>query len=139
MHESMKQTLKQTLKAQAHHLKPVVLLGAKGLTPAVTAETDSALLIHELIKVKINGAEKADRQAIAAELCDALKASLVQLIGSTAIIYRKNEEELAPVVDTMPSRTNREATKPAGKRRPVSGRRTPSEAGTGTHKSKPRK
>ena len=131
--------MKQTLKAQAHHLKPVVLLGAKGLTPAVIAETDSALLIHELIKVKINGAEKADRQAIAAELCDALKASLVQLIGSTAIIYRKNEEEIAPTVDAIAYRTNRDSSKPTGSRRPVSGRRTPSDARTDENRDKPRK
>ncbi len=49
---------KQSLKAKAHHLKPVILLGAKGLTPAVIEETNNALLIHELIKVKISGAEK---------------------------------------------------------------------------------
>lgn len=86
----MDKSLKQTLKASAHHLRPVVLLGAKGLTPAVIEETNIALLAHELIKVKINGAEKNDRQVMAAELCDALQASLVQLIGNTAIIYRKN-------------------------------------------------
>ena len=89
----MDASLKQTLKASAHHLRPVVLLGAKGLTPAVIDETNSALLSHELIKVKISGAEKAGRARIAAEMCDALHASLVQLIGNTAIIYRKNEEQ----------------------------------------------
>ena len=82
---------KQSLKAKAHHLKPVVLLGAKGLTPAVIEETNIALISHELIKVKINGAKKEDRQLIATELCAQLKAALVQLIGNTAIIYRKNE------------------------------------------------
>jgi RNA-binding protein len=117
----MHTSFKQALKAQAHHLKPVILLGAKGLTPAVIAETDSALLIHELIKVKINGAEKADRQLMAAELCTALTASLVQLIGNTAIIYRKNEEDCVPVV--APSRPARE-THHTGKsaRRPVHSR-----------------
>jgi RNA-binding protein len=85
-------TLRQSLKAEAHHLKPVVLLGAKGLTPAVVSETDIALVAHELIKVKINGAEKADRQLMAADLCEQLQAELVQLIGNTAIIYRKNVE-----------------------------------------------
>lgn len=88
----MDSLFKQTLKSKAHHLKPVVLLGAKGLTPAVVDETHLALLSHELIKIKINGAEKADRQAIAAEICNQLKAELVQLIGNTAIIYRKNED-----------------------------------------------
>lgn len=87
----MNTSFRQDLKAQAHHLKPVVLLGAKGLTTAVIEETNVALVAHELIKVKINGAEKADRQTMATELCQALQAELVQLIGNTAVIYRKNE------------------------------------------------
>ncbi|NSL18074.1 ribosome assembly RNA-binding protein YhbY [Tatlockia micdadei] len=89
----MDTAFKQALKAKAHHLKPVVLLGAKGLTPAVIEETNVALLAHELIKVKINGVEKEDRQVISAELCTQLHAELVQLIGNTAILYRKNEEK----------------------------------------------
>ena len=89
----MNTSLKQTLKAKAHHLKPVILLGAKGLTPAVIEETNIALLSHELIKVKINGAEKKDRQVIAEDMCQQLQAELIQLIGSTAIIYRKNKDK----------------------------------------------
>ena len=81
---------RQDLKTQAHHLKPFVLLGSKGLTPAVVEETNIALMAHELIKVKINGAEKEDRILMANDLCEQLKADLVQLIGHTAIIYRKN-------------------------------------------------
>ncbi|CDZ75947.1 RNA-binding protein [Legionella massiliensis] len=88
----MDTSFRQALKARAHHLKPVVLLGAKGLTPAVIEETKVALIAHELIKIKINGAEKEDRRLIAAELCQQLEAELVQLIGNTAIVYRKNEE-----------------------------------------------
>lgn len=84
---------KKALKAKAHHLKPVVLLGNKGLTEAVIAETEIALLSHELIKVKINGAEKEDRVQITAELCEKLKAELVQMIGNTVIIYRKNKSK----------------------------------------------
>ena len=89
----MDTSARQSLKAQAHHLKPVVLLGAKGLTEAVVSETNIALLSHELIKVKINGAEKEDRIKMANELCQQLKAELVQLIGNTVIMYRKNEEK----------------------------------------------
>ncbi|KTC96974.1 ribosome assembly RNA-binding protein YhbY [Legionella feeleii] len=88
----MDTAFKQSLKAKAHHLRPVVLLGAKGLTPAVVEETNIALLAHELIKIKIAGAEKEDRQKMATELCTQLQADLVQLIGNTAIIYRQNEE-----------------------------------------------
>ena len=89
----MNTSFKQSLKAQAHHLKPIIMLGAKGLTEAVVAETNIALLTHELIKVKINGAEKEDRLAMANDLCQQLKAELVQMIGNTVILYRKNEEK----------------------------------------------
>ncbi|ASQ44845.1 ribosome assembly RNA-binding protein YhbY [Legionella clemsonensis] len=88
----MDTAFRQSLKAKAHHLKPVILLGAKGLTPAVVDETNVALTAHELIKVKLSGIEKEERQTIASELCQQLNAELVQLIGNVAIIYRKNEE-----------------------------------------------
>ncbi|HAU1708354.1 TPA: ribosome assembly RNA-binding protein YhbY [Legionella pneumophila] len=88
----MDTSFKQSLKAKANHLKPVVLLGAKGLTEAILAETNVALLAHELIKVKINGAEKEDRMQMAEELCEQLHAELVQMIGNTLVLYRKNEE-----------------------------------------------
>lgn len=87
----MDTSVRQSLKAKAHHLKPVILMGAKGLTPAVVDETNIALLAHELIKVKINGAEKGLRQSMARDLCQQLQAELIQLIGNTAIIYRKND------------------------------------------------
>jgi len=83
---------RQALKAQAHHLKPVVLIGAKGLTDAVINETEHALVAHELIKVKINGAEKEDRQLMSQELCERLNAVLVQSIGNTAINCRGNKD-----------------------------------------------
>lgn len=70
----------------------MVLLGAKGLTEAVVAETDLALIAHELIKVKINGAEKEDRIAMTEDLCQQVQAELVQIIGNTSIIYRKNKD-----------------------------------------------
>lgn len=89
----MDTSFRKSLKAQAHHLKPVVLLGAKGLTEAVIAETDIALNAHELIKVKINGAEKEDRIEMTDMLCQQLEAELVQMIGHTAIIYRKKKEQ----------------------------------------------
>lgn len=89
----MNNAFKRSLKAQAHHLKPVVLLGSKGLTEAVIAETEVALNTHELIKVKINGAEKEERLQMASELCEALRAEFVQMIGNIAVIYRKKEEK----------------------------------------------
>ena len=89
----MDSSTRKHLKAQAHHLKPVILLGAKGLTEAVIAETNTALDIHELMKVKINGAERDDRMLMAHDLCQALEAELVQMIGNTAIVYRKRKDQ----------------------------------------------
>ena len=85
----MKSAEKQELKAKAHHLRPVILVGAKKLTPGVISETDLALTTHELIKIKINDAERDDRKIIVQELCTQLHAELIQLIGNTAILFRK--------------------------------------------------
>ncbi|WP_419419608.1 ribosome assembly RNA-binding protein YhbY [Legionella sp. D16C41] len=88
----MDSTFRRNLKAKAHHLRPVVLIGAKGLTTAVLEETDVALNAHELIKIKINGVEKEDRQKMASEICQQLRAELVQMIGNTVIVYRQNTD-----------------------------------------------
>ncbi len=88
----MNNTLKKALRAQAHHLNPVILMGNKGLTPNLVAATDEALTIHELIKIKLMGEQKTDRQTIAQELCGATQADIVQIVGRIATIYRKNPE-----------------------------------------------
>lgn len=80
------------LVGAAHHLKPVVMIGHKGLTSNVIAETDQALTAHELIKVRISVEEKDERQAVMEELCNSLQAIPLNLIGNVAIIYRKNPE-----------------------------------------------
>lgn len=83
------------LKARAHHLNPVVMIGQKGLTEAVVQETDTALRAHELIKVRVLGDDREERIAICEELCAATQAQLVQHIGKLLVLYRKNEDEKA--------------------------------------------
>ncbi|PJD92846.1 MAG: ribosome assembly RNA-binding protein YhbY [Legionella sp.] len=89
----MDSTLKKSLKAQAHHLNPVILMGNKGLTEALIAETDLALTSHELIKIKLVSGEKAERLDMVQHLCETTQAALVQLIGHIAVVYRKNPEK----------------------------------------------
>ncbi|WP_119328060.1 ribosome assembly RNA-binding protein YhbY [Cysteiniphilum halobium] len=84
---------RQQLKAQAHSLNPVVLLGEKGLTNNVLTEIDLALTAHELIKVKIAGTEKDVRQATTEEICEKTKCELVQLIGNISVLYRKKPKK----------------------------------------------
>ena len=66
------------LRARAHHLNPVVMVGQRGLTEAVIRETETALEAHGLIKVRIFGDERVERIAIAQDLCAATGAELVQ-------------------------------------------------------------
>ncbi len=84
---------KQALRAAAHQLKPVVLLGAKGLTPSVVQEIDIALTAHELIKIKLTGVEREDKSALLETLCADLGADLIQTIGHIAVLYRENPEK----------------------------------------------
>lgn len=81
---------KQQFKAQAHPLKPVVLLGQHGLTEAVQLEIEQALLDHELIKVRIPIADRDERKQVIVEICQARQAELVQAIGHIIVLYRKN-------------------------------------------------
>jgi RNA-binding protein len=88
----MNNTQKNALKAQAHHLHPVILMGGKGLTPAVITATDEALNAHELIKVKLSGDDKSERVSIAQQLCEATQANLIQMVGHIVTLYRKKPE-----------------------------------------------
>jgi RNA-binding protein len=80
------------LKGLAHPLKPVVLMGNSGLTPAVVAETDRALTDHELIKVRLPGAERDQRDAALASLAERTSSALVTRIGHVAVLYRPNPQ-----------------------------------------------
>lgn len=78
---------KKKLRAVAHTLKPVVMIGQSGLTTAVLAEIEQALDSHELIKVKIR-AERDKRKLISEKICANTGAELIQDIGQITVIYR---------------------------------------------------
>jgi len=82
----------QEFKARAHALKPVVLLGNNGLTPAVLNEIEQALEYHELIKVKIPSEDRDERREVIAQICESTKAELIQTLGQVATLYRKRVE-----------------------------------------------
>ncbi|PJG86374.1 ribosome assembly RNA-binding protein YhbY [Conservatibacter flavescens] len=84
---------KQFLKGLAHHLNPVVMLGSNGLTEGVLAEIDHALSHHELIKVKIAGAERETKQLIINAIARETEACIVQTIGHILVLYRPSEEK----------------------------------------------
>lgn len=83
---------KQYLKSLAHHLNPVVMLGNNGLTEGVLAEIDNALEHHELIKVKIAGADRETKQLIINAITRESQAHAVQTIGHILVLYRPAKE-----------------------------------------------
>ncbi|MFN7087713.1 MAG: ribosome assembly RNA-binding protein YhbY [Burkholderiales bacterium] len=79
---------RRTLRARAHHLQPVVMIGDAGLTTAVIREIDVNLKSHELIKIRVLGDDRRQRQQLLEEICGALEAAPVQHIGKILVVFR---------------------------------------------------
>ncbi|EHR41905.1 MULTISPECIES: ribosome assembly RNA-binding protein YhbY [Alishewanella] len=84
---------KQFLKSKAHDLKPVILLGANGLTEGVVAEIDNALNFHELIKIKVPGEDREQKVLVMDAIIRETKAEKVQVIGKILVLYRQSEDK----------------------------------------------
>lgn len=81
------------LRADAHALKPVVLIGAEGLTDAVIKEIAVHLSAHQLIKIRVAGDDRDARIAIYESICDQLGAAPIQHIGKLLVVWRPAPEE----------------------------------------------
>ncbi|AJA44120.1 ribosome assembly RNA-binding protein YhbY [Frischella perrara] len=84
---------KQYLKGEAHHLKPVVMIGANGLTEGVLAEIENALEYHELIKVKVSAEDRETKKLICDAIIRETDATQVQLIGSILTLFKPSEDK----------------------------------------------
>jgi RNA-binding protein len=76
------------LRALGHALTPLVQLGKGGLTAAVVAQVEQALVDHELIKVKLLDTVELDRHEAAAELALQTHSEVAQVLGRTILLYR---------------------------------------------------
>jgi RNA-binding protein len=83
---------RRRLKGLAHPLKPVILMGTAGLTPAVVAETARALLVHELIKVRLPGLDREARDLALVQLAEQTHSAMVTRIGHVAVLYRPHPQ-----------------------------------------------
>ena len=79
---------RKEMRGQAHHLDPVVFVGADGLTPAVLKEADAALNAHGLIKVRMFSDVRGERAAALVHLAETLGAAPVQHIGKLLVLFR---------------------------------------------------
>ncbi|MBW2569998.1 MAG: YhbY family RNA-binding protein [Deltaproteobacteria bacterium] len=94
--EKLKGYQKKYLRGLAHGMKPLVFVGQKGISPALTEAVDESLKKHELIKVKfIDFKEKSQKEEISCVIEKETTSELVGMIGHIAIFYRqqKNPEK----------------------------------------------
>lgn len=83
---------RSSLRAKAHALHPVVMIGESGLTSAVLKEIDANLNAHGLIKVRVFGDDREERLSIYESVCDQLDAAPIQHIGKLLVLYRPKKE-----------------------------------------------
>src|SRR5664279_396146 len=105
---------RRALRAKAHHLQPVVIIGQHGASPAVVHEIDLALLTHELIKVRVFSDDRAEREALLQKLCIDLECAAVQHLGKVLVLWRENPKEAKPA----PARREPKAATKSGAKRP---------------------
>jgi RNA-binding protein len=80
------------LRAEAHHLSPIVHVGHQGLTDALRQTLDDALRTHELVKVALTKSTDLSAKDAARQLAEQLGADVVQTIGRTCTLYRENPD-----------------------------------------------
>lgn len=96
---SLNERQKRHLRGLAHHLKPVVTVGQSGLSEGVMKEIGIALDSHELIKVKLAGAERAERPTMAAAIAEQADAEPILSIGQMVVFYRPNPHKKRKRID----------------------------------------
>ena len=84
---------RQFLKGLAHPLAPIVRVGRGGVTEAVVEETKRSLAAHELIKVRIETDDSAQRKVFASELARATESEIAGSVGKIVMLYREREEK----------------------------------------------
>jgi RNA-binding protein len=97
---------RRALRARAHALHPVVIVGESGLSASVMQEIDRSLDSHELIKIRVFSDAHATRDTLLREVCDTLSAAPVQHIGKVLVVYRPRPD--APAAEKKTARKRRQ-------------------------------
>ncbi|HKP35130.1 MAG TPA: ribosome assembly RNA-binding protein YhbY [Sphingomicrobium sp.] len=93
MQSNLTEKQKKHLRGLAHSREPVVMIGQAGLSPAITAELETALGAHELVKVRARVGDRDQRDEIFDELAKQTKSALVQRIGNVGVFYRSRKDK----------------------------------------------
>ena len=93
MQSNLTEKQRKHLRGLAHARDPVVLIGQGGLTPAITAELETALGAHELVKVRARVGDRDERDSIFDQLSQQTHSALVQRIGNVGVFYRARKDK----------------------------------------------
>lgn len=91
--QALSNAQKKYLRKLGHSLKAVIYIGKEGLSDTVVSAIDEALDSHELIKIKIVNTDKISKHEAADRVPDLTRSQLVQLIGKTLLVYRRNKSK----------------------------------------------
>ena len=87
MKKTLSTTEKKLLRAKSNSLKPVVIIGQRGVSDAVLSEIDASLEAHELMKVRFRSAHREERVRLSSSIAENAGAELVYRIGAVAVFF----------------------------------------------------
>ncbi|MFA6689497.1 MAG: YhbY family RNA-binding protein [Sphaerochaetaceae bacterium] len=88
----MNSNVRSYLRAQAHDLRPIVMVGKGGVNDSVIAALEEALVHHELVKIKFQDF-KGEVRPLSDQLAAATSAEVVSMVGFTAVLFRQNPKD----------------------------------------------
>jgi len=93
---------KRVLRALGNGLKPVVYVGKEAVTPAILEAIDAAHHTAELIKLKVLDTCSVPRKEVAVELQEKSASYVVQVLGRTVLLYRRDPEKPRILLPSAP-------------------------------------
>ena len=108
---------RRALRARAHALEPVVIVGSTGLTGTVLAEIERSLAAHELIKIRVPEAGREQRETLLGSVCAQTGAAPVQHIGKVLVVFRARPPEApSPGAGRIAAKTDKRTERPGSPR-----------------------
>lgn len=140
MHRILSPAERSALKARAHPLRPVVMIGSEGLSAGVLQEIDASLNAHELIKIRIDNDDPDEREDVMGAICANTGASAVQHIGKTLVVFRERPQGNKARNEAPPARGRKranaaEAPRKAGARNARAGAKAGAKNAAGGNRS----
>jgi RNA-binding protein len=90
---------KTRLRGLGQTLEPALKIGKAGLSPTFFREFARLLPARELVKLRLEGADRHERAALIAQIETETGVQCVGAVGHTALFFRQNPEPKDRVVE----------------------------------------